>query len=306
MPWYWILLIVLGSLFVLFAVFTIVLSIIFLSVLSHPKRVTREVAFREGIKDGYFNKIEGMKREEFTLTMRDGYVIHLEKSIHPNSKGIVLFAHGYTWTREGMLKYAQEFYEMGYSVILYDERGHGDNKRVACTFGYNESKDQNEICDYIRKEYGKEVKLGLLGESLGAATTLLTMGKRDDLSFVVADCPYSSLNEFFVPLLKANKLPCFILPFSSLFCKLIHHYWFKDISPKDAIREKKTPLLLITGNNDNLIPCIESQWIYDNKKEGIKELYFMEGADHAMAYRQNPVKYREVLDAFLKRVEEEA
>ena len=233
-------------------------------------------------------------------------MIHLEKSIHPNSKGIVLFAHGYTWTREGMLKYAQEFYEMGYSVILYDERGHGDNKRVACTFGYNESEDQNEICDYIRKEYGKEAKLGLLGESLGAATTLLTMGKRDDLSFVVADCPYSSLNEFFVPLLKANKLPCFILPFSSLFCKLIHHYWFKDISPKDAIREKKTPLLLITGNNDNLIPCIESQWIYDNKKEGIKELCFMEGADHAMAYRQNPVKYREVLDAFLKRVEEEA
>ena len=99
MPWYWILLIVLGSLFVLFAVFTIVLSIIFLSVLSHPKRVTREVAFREGIKDGYFNKIEGMKREEFTLTMRDGYVIHLEKSIHPNSKGIVLLARGYTWTR---------------------------------------------------------------------------------------------------------------------------------------------------------------------------------------------------------------
>ena len=75
---------------------------------------------------------------------------------------------------------------------------------------------------------------------------------------------------------------------------------------QDAIREKKTPLLLITGNNDNLIPCIESQWIYDNKKEGIKELYFMEGADHAMAYRQNPVKYREVLDTFLKRVEEEA
>ena len=32
----------------------------------------------------------------------------------------------------------------------------------------------------------------------------------------------------------------------------------------------------------------------------------MEGADHAMAYLHNPVKYREVLDAFLKRVEEEA
>ena len=111
---------------------------------THPNYSTREQRQERNRKHGFLEGTECYKREETTFEMRDGYIIHGDVSLNDKSK-FIIFAHGHGSTREGAYKYTKIFYDLGYSLVMYDERGHGDNERVPCTMGFNESKDLVEI-----------------------------------------------------------------------------------------------------------------------------------------------------------------
>lgn len=304
MEWYWILLIVVGSILVLFILFTLIVSLGLVHYVCRPKFYPRDMAHKYDVEKGILPKIDLLERKDVIIKMSDGYEIHGDISHIGDGKKFVIFCHGYSWNREGQLKYAQHYAEMGYSVLLYDHRGHGDNKRRAVTMGYLEHRDLHEIIAWLRKEEGEDIEIGVMGESMGAATVVLEMEYDDNLAFVHADCPYSSLYELFGYLIKRMHLPSYLLKTSSLFMKMLHGYWFTDVQPKMNVIKSKTPLLLITGENDTFIPPIESQLIYDNKKEGYREIHTFPNAEHARSYETDTPRYVKIMEDFLENIKE--
>ena len=305
MEWYWIVLIVIGSLLLLFFIFCLLASGYLVHLLSYPIRYTREHAYKTDKEDGDVIKgDEVLERKPFELAMRDGYVIHGDVSLNGDSKKFVIISHGYTWNREGSIKYALLFYRLGYSIIMYDHRSHGDNVHNDVTMGYKEGPDLAEIINWAKKTYGEDIYLGLHGESMGAATVLYVNKFTDKVDFVVADCPYSSLYDLFRFQIVEHHFPKFLLPLCSMFLKISHHYSFKDVSPKEVMSKCHVPLLLIHGAVDGFIPPNESQFIYDMRdKNDITTLYYCEGADHAKSLVTNKEKYFEVLQEFLTQIE---
>ena len=117
-----------------------------------------------------------MDKKQYTVRGSDGYLIHAELLPNPASCGrYVILSHGYTDNRIGSLKYARMYLDLGFSCILYDLRGHGENERTFTTYGIRESEDLKCLIEDTRARYPDVAVLGLHGESLGAATTLTAL-----------------------------------------------------------------------------------------------------------------------------------
>ena len=141
-----ILLLILGIIAILIIIMLNVFCFIYTVKSFNPKKRASSLDHENFIKSKMNVDVNTLvKREQFTYTMSDGYIIHAEKSIINDSNKFVILSHGITSTRVGSIRFAKLFNNLGYNTIIYDLRGHGDNARFKCTLGVNEAKDLNEI-----------------------------------------------------------------------------------------------------------------------------------------------------------------
>lgn len=298
---YQIALIIVGGIILIILLLYIFISIYLTKYLSYPKKHDLEWTHNFDVEKGLIPKdMSYLKREPIQIKARDGTIIEGDFSLHENQKGIVVLAHGYTWTREGCLKYAQFFYKNGYSVFLFDERSHGNSKYKYTTMGYLESRDICDIVSYLRDRFGKEVIIGLHGESMGAASVMMALGQDIDVQFAIEDCGYASLKELIKYKLRCMHLPSIFCFGSNIFLKMFEKYHLEDVNPSKNASKSNIPLLIIHGESDDFVPFKDSDVIY---KENINhaEKYTVKGAFHAESYEKNPQKYEEVVMDFINR-----
>ena len=135
-----------------------------------------------------------LQKQEYTVKGYQDYILHVVLCKNPKeSDKYVILTHGHTDNRYGMLKYMKIYLDLGYNCIIYDLRGHGLNKRVWCSYGLLESRDLVRLIDDTYRRYGKDIYLGLHGESLGSATTITALRHRPDVRFAIADCGFADL-----------------------------------------------------------------------------------------------------------------
>ena len=72
-----------------------------------------------------------------------------------------------------------------------------------------------------------------------------------------------------------------------------------DVSPEKAVAERRFPILLICGTRDHTIPCRHAERIY-KAASGPKELWIVQGAEHASALGAEPVEYEERVIRFFR------
>lgn len=296
-------LIILSAVVFLFLVFSIVAAYIMVTKIIQPKFKTREERNEVNKQDGFLKGAEAYKREPITFLMRDGYVLNADISIN-NPKKFVIFAHGHGSNREGSIKFTKIFYDLGFSLVLYDHRGHGDNERVPISMGIQESKDLAEIVDILRNKYGNDIEIGLFGYSMGGATVCLSSQYlQDKVKFIVSDCAYSSLIEECHNQCIVHTIP-FIstIPFMKLFFKIKYHISFKDCDVKKAIEANKLPICFFHGDKDKTVFLENSKRLYEASTSEIKRFYIFEGAGHSRCIEINPDLYKAKIIDFLKEI----
>ena len=287
----------------LFLVFCFVSAMIMVKKISEPNYKTREERNETNRIDGFLVGTERYLREPIEFTMSDGYIINGDISLN-NPKKFVIFCHGHASNREGSIKFTKIFYDLGYSLVLYDHRSHGDNKRGHLTMGSQESKDLYEIIKIIKEKYGKDIEIGVFGYSMGAATACLaSVYYQDDVRFIISDCAYSSLafecqNQCIV-----HKIP-FIptILFMRLFFKIKYHISFKDCNVKKAIEANKLPICFFHGGKDRTVFASNSKRLFEASGSKIKEYYYFENAGHSRCIEVEPESYKEKLKDFLREV----
>ena len=243
-----------------------------------------------------------LKKTPYTITAEDGYALHAEllRNLEKSSRYVIL-SHGYTDNRVGSLKYVQIYLDLGFNCIIYDLRGHGENEPTFTTYGIREGKDLRDIVEDTRKRYPELTALGLHGESLGAATTVLSLRYQPKVDFAVADCAFSDIENVLQNGFKSAHLPGVTFSLANLGAHLHYHYALSKMRPVDALSWNRTPLCLIHGADDSQILPQNSQTLYDAAK-GYKEIHLIEGAGHAESVLTEPKEYEEILREFLKKV----
>lgn len=313
MTWYWILLIVLGTVGVIYVAFSLFAAKILLQQATRPIAHTLAEARayqseKENVDFGDYDNV--WKKEKFEL---DGVYGKIRgeivfNEVAPVPAKVAIICHGHTWNRLNSLKYANVFYKKGYNLVIYDHGYFGESDGEFTTLGDYERHDLSTVIDHARKVFGKDAFVGLHGESMGAATVLLLLGLRKDVNFVVADCPFSDTMSYYRELCRSNRhIPDFpLIDFANAFSKRKYGYDFRSVSPIKAVSQTETPICFIHGQSDTFIFPSHSEKMYNVCKNSLSELHLVAGAAHAESYHVNPQAYYEIVGSFIEKVESAA
>lgn len=220
------------------------------------------------------------------------------------SRKTIITVHGYTGSKDHHGKYVSLFHKMGFNVIVYDQRNHGESGGNYISYGVLESIDLKAVVTYTKAHFPCE-SLGIHGVSMGASTLLLYGGKIEDgADFYIADCPYSdfAVQSQYRLQMEYKWIPRFLhQPLVLLgdgFVKLREHYSIREANPMKYLHRIQAPVLFINTKKDTYIPPSMTTTLYEAKR-GPKEIYVTEEGDHAQAYKVNPVAYEQVIQQFL-------
>ncbi|QHJ71084.1 alpha/beta hydrolase [Planococcus halotolerans] len=241
-----------------------------------------------------------VKKEERQIESENGYNVHaIFLEPHDTDKYVVI-CHGVTETKVNSFKYARMFEELGFNSVVYDHRRHGGSGGKTTSFGHYEKFDLKAVVDMLKEHAGPDLVFGIHGESMGAATTLLYAGMRDDAAFYISDCGYSDISEQILHVMQTTtplKTPI-TLKLAAFFMKLRDGYHISTVTPREAVKQIEKPVLFIHSLPDDFV-LPEMSIEMHSLKEGPKALKLFEKGGHAQSFNENPLEYKEAVSTFL-------
>lgn len=278
-------------------------AVVLMRVAVKPRRSSKERSIGIVKRQGLYGEFDSLPKEEIHIRSHDDYDLHgFYLPAEGESNRYVVITHGITDNCYGSIRYANFYHQLGFHAIAYDMRNHGLNLKTYTSMGLRECQDLRAVIAYVRERFGEDVSVGVHGESLGSATSILCLNDNLKLAFCVADCGFSDLIQLMKHLVKNEyHVPTFFVSVGNFFVKLFYGYAFSEIRPIDNLKENHTPILFMHGSEDTYVPTYMSQDMYE-VNAGDKEICFFEGAKHAKSIEVDPARYFEVLRKFLAKV----
>ena len=213
-----------------------------------------------------------------------------------------MIAHGFGDDKSRMGAYAGMFHEMGYNILVPDDRGAGDSQGNYIRFGWPDRLDYLKWIKQVIRKNGSNSQIVMFGVSMGGATTMMVSGEKTpkQVKAFIEDCGYTSVyDEISYQAKQMYNLPTLpLVPAVSAITKVRAGYGFKQASALKQVKKNKKPMLFIHGTNDKFVP---TRMVYPLYKadNGPKKLVLFKGAAHAKSYQSNPKKYEKTVSDFL-------
>lgn len=251
------------------------------------------------VKDIYIN----VKDWGYLLSFTKLHASYIQNG---NSKKTVVIQHGYRGPTESVGVYAKMFYDMGYNVLLPDSRATGQSNGTKIAFGWREKDD---ILQWITQVPVNQ-EIILMGESMGAATMMMTSGMTKlpkNVKAIISDSGYASLDQQIqflynkVNELVNGKIPQKVLTLLDKKVKIRLKFQMSEVSSLNQVAKSEIPMLFIHGENDTFVPSYMAKQIYDIKSNGEKQLFIVPEANHTQAISYSYPEYKEKIEVFIKR-----
>ncbi len=187
----------------------------------------------------------GMHYEEIRLNTADG--IGLQGWYVPvaQPRGTVLFLHGNGGNMSHRLDSLLMFHRLGYSTLIFDYRGYGNNSGTPSEEGTY--RDADAAWHYlVEQQHTPPCHIVLFGESLGAAVGA-ELATREKPAALVISSGFTS-----VPDMAQHLYPYFPVRWLALI-----HY-----NTKEYLRKVTAPVLIAHSPQDDIIPFEQGQALY--------------------------------------------
>ena len=241
--------------------------------------------------------------EDLWIESFDGLKLHATWFPQGECKKVVICFHGYT--SQGMSDYiglSGYYLQKGYSMLLVDERAHGQSEGKHIGFGCLDRQDALKWIEKVIEDCGEDVEILLHGTSMGGATVLMTSGLKLPIQVkgIISDCAFTSAKEVFTHVLKSMyHMPAFpTIQISDFMNRKLSGYGLDECNAAREVKKAKVPILLIHGSGDTFVPCSMCETIYQNCASPKKKL-IIEGAAHAESYYKDPTSYEKALNEFI-------
>ena len=217
----------------------------------------------------------------------------------------LIFVHGIGSVRSGdnAVELAARMVELGYSVLLFDLRGHGSSEGDKVSGGYFERWDVLGAFDYLVGRGVGPGRIGLLGFSMGAATSIMAAAEEPRITALAADSPFANALDL-IAREAARKTPIpgwltpMFMPGARLMANGIYGIDLGELAPERAVARLDYPVLVIHGTADQRIPWEQGQRVADAAPAG-SSLWKAPGVDHVDAFLTFPDEYvRRVAEYF--------
>lgn len=240
----------------------------------------------------------GLDLEHFTTTTRDGTNlagIVATRSEYPGTarktreiakrlslagylgssgaRGTIFLLHGRGGRKEDLLAVAERFVAADFRCIVYDARAHGKSGGRFSTYGERECDDLRQLITSVESKLfarGESLgPIGLFGNSLGAAVTIRFLPQAPDVKAAIASAPFANLSEIVLrsgKRIAGGKIPLWAIHGSMRIGGWRAGFDPYEISPETMAAKSTTPLFLIHGQEDGVIPVEHSERIFTASK----------------------------------------
>jgi fermentation-respiration switch protein FrsA (DUF1100 family) len=202
-----------------------------------------------------------------------------------------------------MRQYAVLYHQLGYNVLMPDNRAAGASGGQIISYGYHDKYDVIAWANQLVKE-NSNVDISLFGVSMGGATVMMASGEASlpaNVHRIIEDCGYTNVwDETTHQAKQMYNLPAFPLVYEvSALSKIRDGWTYAEASSTKALSKNKLPILFIHGGADTYVP---TRMVYENYKADAnkdKQLLVVKGAAHAKSFETDPTLYRKTVSDFL-------
>lgn len=226
-----------------------------------------------------------------------GWLLSVEKP-----RGVVLLVHGIDGNADELLPKAAMLQRNGYAALTMDLRANGRSEGKHGTLGYKEKDDVIGGVRFLQSHTDlKNYPIAALGESLGGASVILAAKETPEISAVIVESSFASLDD-------AIRRR---LALTGYFAKHIKETAYRvgkekygididAVNPAEAVGHlAPRPFLLIHDQYDILCPRVESDRLFAAAKEP-KSRWDVPFAPHTYGYHLAPKAYQSRVLGFLK------
>lgn len=250
--------------------------------------------------------MHAMEYERVHITSFDG--LKLAGRYYEVAKGapLCICVHGYRGTpARDFSGGARMLMEMGYNVLMPEQRATGNSEGHTITFGIKERKDVVSWVDYAVRRFGPQTKIALVGVSMGATSVLMAAAEDlpDNVKGIAADCPFDSPVDIIKQVAWKNyHMPPFIAgPAAGMAAVLFGRFRLGGFTASDGAAASNVPILLIHGEEDRFVPETMSRKI-EEANPGMVERVTFPGAGHGISFLADEEKYKKITGDFLKKI----
>jgi pimeloyl-ACP methyl ester carboxylesterase len=218
-------------------------------------------------------------------------------------KQAIIFVHGKDGCRTcefqgNALRFAAAMQQRGFAMLMIDLRGHGQSDDARFTFGIDERRDIEGAVDWLLAQGFQPGSIGLLGVSMGAASSIGAAADEPAIGALVSDSAYAeiySIMEREFP--RQSGLPGFFLPGVSFMTRFVAGQDLAAARPVDEIaRIAPRPVFVIHATGDKLISADHAEQLAHASNGS--QLWIIDGPGHARTYAVEPRQYVERVATF--------
>ena len=241
--------------------------------------------------------------EAVTIRSHDG--LKLRGKFYEGRSGapLLLFFHGYRSTAErdgsGGFSLCRG---KGWNAMMVDQRAHGESQGKTITFGAKERYDVLDWVNWAVRRFGEDQEIYLVGVSMGAATVLMAagLGLPPQVKGVWADCGYSSTEGVLRHMIRRWKLPeTLTFAAARLGGRIFGGFDVREITPLEAVKKAEVPILLIHGEDDNVVPHHMAEEIREACAAPV-EIVSVPKAHHGMSFYVDNARYRSAVERLIE------
>ena len=215
-----------------------------------------------------------------------------------------VLVHGKDTNRLGTehsLRVAGWLRDAGYSLLLFDLRGHGESDGDRFSLGQHERKDVAAAVDLLAGYGFPTGRIVLVGESMGAAVAIQGLALRPDVAAVVADSAYADGQAIVREAGPSEtRLPDWYTAAIVLAAKILFGIDAGAVDPAAVVRATpRVPLLIVHCDGDTLIDPHHARDLRDASANGGTLLWTATGCGHVGASGRYPDDYRSRLITFV-------
>lgn len=220
----------------------------------------------------------------------------------PGAQRAVVLVHGKDSNRSRFMEHsgdiAVELNRRALSLLLIDLRGHGESSPARLSFGLKEYRDILGGVDFLLGRGYRPGHIGVLGQSMGGASTLYAIAAEPAIAAAVTDCAFGDIG----PVIdrqfqRATGLPNWFLPATRLFGWLLGGVDLSSAVPLRVVPQiAPRPLLIIHAGDDALVPAGQAADL--RLAASNSRIWVIPGAQHVYGIKVDPAGYQQQVGNF--------
>jgi uncharacterized protein len=192
------------------------------------------------------------------------------------------------------------------NALVIDLHNHGDSEVTIgrMTAGVDESLDALGAWDWLVDEKGiPSEKIGIVGYSLGAATTIHAMSAEPQLVAGWSDSAFDKMESVLIHELKREGFPTFLSSPALLTGRLVFGVDIMSVTPELAIQNvNNRPLYIVHSADDDAVPSASAETLIQvsNREQSDSLVWILDGPGHIKTMLDYPEEYEERLIGFFR------